>query len=651
MFRQLRHKGFFLIPILFVLTCFTSFAQERVPRLDLTPLFARGHTKDLHDDSEFALRRISTSSIDTLWHSSYASEDFDVLSILDNLMALKLRKGLHRLPDFVRAVSYHISIQLEQGRPDKSKIAYYADMIDKMLTIDPESFEAYTLKAQVTLKRSYLYFIPALYFYTKGLILSSFSLDSRGIYIASFLYTFHYAILLSAFIFFIILLIKYFGVFKHEMAEQISIKPNNKLFLLILLMFSALWFFAGIIPTIVLFSAVLFVYYNNYEKLILIICLLSMLFSIISFNIFNRYVSIAESPVTQALILSYSQEYDAFSVDVLEKYTVENPDDIAAAFVLANYYSRANQVFEALTLYKSISERKDFPELNINIGNIYYILNDFTQAQQYYERAAECPENKAIAYFNLAQLSLERRLFTQEAHRYFELVKNNDPSLFMLYQDLSHKNLNTLTALGLPRELLSSHISKITSFESKSGPLYLLGMKVDNLPYIGILGIVFIILLNLFRIRMNISYKCSKCGKSYCSFCSTRYFSDNICSSCHQVFIIKKGIHPKVRVEKIIDIDNYKKVQLFISKLLTIFTLGGGFVLYNKPFKAFLYIFFYVVFISVILRITPIFKGWHLPFVEDFNFARYITYLIVGGLILNNFKSMTRLSQKYHTEK
>ncbi len=650
MFKPLRNR-FLLLSFAILIFSLMGIAQDSIPTLDLSPLFTR--TKDLeqYEDAAFAEKRLYASSIDSLWSSTYGSENFDLSDFLNDLIMLKLKKGLNRIPDFSKALCYHISKFIINSNLSRDEINHLDENIDKILVVDPYSAEAHTLKSKITLKKSIIYFIPAIYYYIKGLLANFALVDDISIYIPSLIYYIHFAAFLSGFIFFIILLIKYIPLLVHEAHEILHITPVSRFFILAAIGITAFWFYAGMIPSMIFLTALIFVYTNNFERAIIILCFFSLILSILTFDYFSKYALLSESDITKALINSYSIEYDPYSVLILEEYQKKHNDNTAVNFTLANYYSRKGKIFPALTLYNAIEQKRTFPELYINIGNLYYILNDYYKAQSYYEKVTDKSELQGLASFNLAQMSLEKLTFSQDTHKYFDLTKEYSPDLVDLYQKISHKHINLIISTGLPAELLFEHMQSEMQKQDRAVHISVFGMNPDQMPYIGTLSLVFILIVNLFRIRMDLAFKCRRCGKIFCSRCSTKFFSETMCPSCHQVFIIKKGIHPKVRVEKIINIDKYKKNKLLLSRLLTVLTLGGGYILFDKVFKGFFLIFFYISVFILLFGIVPIFPGYKLPFVTDYMLGKIFLGFIMLIILFNSIKSMDKLSQKYHSEK
>lgn len=648
MFSQLRNK-IFLFLVLFL--SLISLGQDSIPTLDLRPLFTKTKDMEQYEDSLFAERGIYTSSIDSLWYSVYGTDNFDISDFLNDLIMLKLKRGLDRIPDFSRTLCYHISEFIIDRDISREELNRLDENIDKILIIDPYSTEAYTLKSKITLKKSIIYFIPAVYYHIKGLVSNLSTIENISNYIPSLIYFLHFTFILSGFAFFIILLIKYLPLLIHEAREMFGVSRNSRTILFITGLLTVFWLYAGIIPLMVFFGALLFIYSQNAERTIILLCLLSMALTILSFDYFSQYAALGRSEITQALISSYSKEYDPRVVMKLEEYHKINDSNIAVKFALANFYSRKGKIFQALTIYNSIEQKINFPELYINIGNIYYILNDYYKAQSYYEKVADQSMLQGIAAFNLAQMSLEKMTFSQDTHKYFDLSKDYYPELINLYQKISHKHINLIVSAGLPKKLLFQHMKTEMENSGNNMKVALMGFDPDEMPYIGILSVIFILVVNLFRIRMDLAYRCKKCGKIFCGKCSTRFFSDTICSSCHQVFVIKKGIHPKVRVEKIINIDKHKKNLRLLSKILTLFTLGGGYVLFDKALKGFIMIFFYISLFVFLFGPVPIFPEFKLPFVYGFMLGKYFIAVIIAIILYNSIKAMDKISQKYHAEK
>jgi hypothetical protein len=73
---------------------------------------------------------------------------------------------------------------------------------------------------------------------------------------------------------------------------------------------------------------------------------------------------------------------------------------------------------------------------------------------------------------------------------------------------------------------------------------------------------------------------------------------------CHRLFVKKEGLNPKIKVKKMAEVSGYRKREEFISRILSLFSLGGGHVWRNYTIRGVVLLFIFSVFI---LRIVH----WH----------------------------------------
>ena len=319
---------------------------------------------------------------------------------------------------------------------------------------------------------------------------------------------------------------------------------------------------------------------------------------------------------------------------------------------MASFYFRKDKIFRALRLYKEINEIEQISEVALNTGNIFYILNDYVMAQSFYEKALELNPQSGMAYFNLAQLTIEKMLFSEDISLYFDKAKEYNPKLMDLYQNLpASSNINFVISAPLPKKYMLQTFTRILNKEQAKEQLSYMGIQVEQLPQIAIFSIVFILIVNLVRIRMDQAYRCKRCGKIYCMKCSSKFFAEDLCTSCHQVFNIKKGIHPKVRIEKLIRIDRNKRTNLIWARILTVLSLGGGYTHYGAAGKGFVltavYLTLFCLFFHFFAVLPPAFSA----FVKPFLLAKIFLGLLLAGLLFNAFKNQDKMSNKYHQEK
>jgi hypothetical protein len=89
------------------------------------------------------------------------------------------------------------------------------------------------------------------------------------------------------------------------------------------------------------------------------------------------------------------------------------------------------------------------------------------------------------------------------------------------------------------------------------------------------------------------------CGSPTYRFYLGAADQDFICFNCHRMFVQKEKLHPKIVEKKSIQIEQFQKQNHFISKALSVFMIGFGYLWRGNILKGLLLNF---VFFILVLR-------------------------------------------------
>jgi len=140
------------------------------------------------------------------------------------------------------------------------------------------------------------------------------------------------------------------------------------------------------------------------------------------------------------------------------------------------------------------------------------------------------------------------------------------------------------------------------------------------------------------------------CGSPTHRFYSGTSGQDFICFNCYRMFIQKEKLHPKVVEKKSYQVQQFQKQSHFISRFLSFFLVGFGYLWREQIFKGLFLLFIFFVFI---LRF--VYWGGAIPSPSprlSLNLWRWIFW---GGLFLIFYlfsvRQIHRLKSKFEVEK
>ncbi len=99
---------------------------------------------------------------------------------------------------------------------------------------------------------------------------------------------------------------------------------------------------------------------------------------------------------------------------------------------------------------------------------------------------------------------------------------------------------------------------------------------MSRLTFIGLGLLLFIPAVIKFRGAQSFSKQCPKCGTTFCWLCQTRSTSQDVCSQCHHLFVVKRGIPPAARAAKSQEISRFVTLRGLVYRLSSVVSPGVG---------------------------------------------------------------------------
>lgn len=144
-----------------------------------------------------------------------------------------------------------------------------------------------------------------------------------------------------------------------------------------------------------------------------------------------------EKLLIEAQLFLQDNKVDA-AINSLQEILSINPDAVDALRYLALAYVQKKQYEKAISSFELAINLDNNPILNMNLGNVYKLLNDYHAAIKYYEFAIQINPKYAKAHNNLAGLYAELNEYKKALYHYKEAL-HADPGF-----TLAHLNLGIL---------------------------------------------------------------------------------------------------------------------------------------------------------------------------------------------------------------
>ncbi|MBN1552766.1 tetratricopeptide repeat protein [bacterium] len=380
------------------------------------------------------------------------------------------------------------------------------------------------------------------------------------------------------------LVVRYSNLFHHEILERLPLKVPPKVIWIFVILILVLPFLLGfgVFWMFLWWLLLLSFYIGKRERTLLMLSYL-FLFAILPLNVFRVAVLLAhDDGLIQVMAYTYhGAGYSAESIDRLSAHLDRSSSKAHMHFLKGMLYKRGGYYFDALKEYMEYTriERSDAIG-HLNLGNIYFILNNIGEAIAEYRKAENTDPNNAAIYCNLSKAYSHQFKFQQMDSM---LKKANDlnPKLVSKFTDNLSSNPNRMLLDGLfPKKWIWQEFEQFyeRSFAEQENHWRKLGPGLGMRSALTVLFSVFVIFLIIPAIskRMNVSRFCIKCGASMCPRCQKNSDSKKFCSHC-QMMITKKGqVDPKDRDKNLRDVNTRVRRRKLTKICLTVLFPGMG---------------------------------------------------------------------------
>ena len=229
----------------------------------------------------------------------------------------------------------------------------------------------------------------------------------------------------------ILLFYRYARPAVHDLREMLSTKlsPNTATVLAWAAMFLPILLWLGPGWLVVYWMAILFSYANPGERVATAILMLLLAVTPPVLAITSYQVSGIDSPIIRAAVANIENSYDPESLRRLKEMRDLVPRNAILPLLMGNMeMQQANEGDAAVNYREALQQNEKLAGAHVNLGNLYYLENDFQTANIEYERATQADATIAIAYYNHSVASGEMYKFDEQGQQ-LELARQRDPAL------------------------------------------------------------------------------------------------------------------------------------------------------------------------------------------------------------------------------
>jgi tetratricopeptide (TPR) repeat protein len=413
------------------------------------------------------------------------------------------------------------------------------------------------------------------------------------------------AILMTFIVFGIVVLIRYLPLYTYNIrknvAQEIPTLVMNGLKILVL--FIPFFLRLDILWSIFFWSVLLWGYVSKREKQLIAVFLIALVYLPVFLRSFSSTLDGVSSDVILEMNRMNHEDWGRGTEEKLRAWLVTHPDDSEVLFSLGLAEKRQGRYSEAGEFYRrAIQQNPGFSEAVSNLGNVYLAQKQTTLAIASYQQAIGINPRRGAYYYNLWRAYSQESYLSAKVDQTLQKAQQLDPELVSYYSDIDSPNLNRLLIDETlrPRRLWRRFLDQ---FVGREGFLFRLfkawfEKTPSRVPFLTpVLFLGFLIGMGRYCRAKRFFTRCPMCGSPTHRFYSGTSGQDFICFNCYRMFIQKEKLHPKVVEKKSYQVQQFQKQNHFISRFLSFFLVGFGYLWREQFFKGLILLFIFFIFI------------------------------------------------------
>ena len=465
------------------------------------------------------------------------------------------------------------------------------------------------------------------------------------------------AILMTFIIFGIVVMIKYFPLYFYDIRKNMTQEISRLLInsLKIFFLFIPFFFRLDMLWALFFWSVLLWGYVSKREKQFVLVFLIVLVYLPFFLRASSSFLDGTPSDIILEMNQTNHENWGRGTEEKLRVWLATHPDDPEVLFSLGLVEKRQGHYPAAEEFYRrAIQLDPKFSEAFSNLGNVYLAQKQTSLAIASYQQATDLNPNQGAYYYNLYRAYSQETFLSGKTDKAFQKARQLDPQLIDYYSMIDSPNLNRLV---IDEGLTSKKLWKrfLEQFIGKEGFLFSLFKawfeKIPSrIPFLApILFLGFLMGMGRYSRTKRFLTRCPMCGSPTYRFYLGTSDQEFICFNCYRIFIQKEKLHPKIVEKKSLQVRQFQKQNHFISRFLSFFFVGFGYLWREHTLKGLFFLFIFFIFV---LR----FAYWSgvMPSSLPQLFSTFWKWIFWGGLFLIFYilsvRQLYRLKPKFETE-
>lgn len=366
---------------------------------------------------------------------------------------------------------------------------------------------------------------------------------------------------------------KYQPLLRHDLAERFGRRMSESTAGLLAWLVFLLPLLAGLgwVWVLIIWTVAIFPYVRSSERVLATVVLLWAVALPVALESVARVFETSVNPEVRTLVSAMRGGYDPEKIRFLKESAERDPDNAMTHFLLGALYKNGGYFNEALVHFnRTVAIDPQFHQAINNLGNLYFLTQNFAVAQQEYQKAVDLKPDFSLGYFNL-HLAQYQQFNVEEAERNLEAARRLDP-----------EGLGTLSTADLPTNVVDAQLDldnvweslvassrKTKGTASPGAALHSPHALAGGASLLAAYGLMF------YR-RKRKARRCYKCGKPFCSRCRSGTQFPDFCTQCVHLFAKRTGLAPNTKKAKLEEVRCFQNRRRRLSRLLSVLAPGLG---------------------------------------------------------------------------
>ena len=341
---------------------------------------------------------------------------------------------------------------------------------------------------------------------------------------------------------------------------------------------------------------------------------------------------------------SISSGYSKDALAAIEKHKLENPQDSRPYFIAGLLQKRGGKYFESLKEYIEYTRRNPSDANgHINLGNIYFILNNLGEAISEYRKAESRDSSNPAIYYNLSKAYLHQFKFQQATEMLSKASRLDQDFVTHKTEIQSSEPYRMLVDVVFPKSWLWDEfpglIEKAKLIQNENWKSLGKGLNIQGTITATAISILLMLIFPIIKKKWDLSFFCVMCGQpTVLSMRKTEGKNRKFCTHCQLVFLKKGQVEQKVRDRKMREINNRNRIRWTSTFALAILYPGTGEVFTEHCLRGGILLVIWSVILGTIVSCRHLTSwNYNVPAIGQYLYPGIFAFLIVIVYLLSIF--------------